>query len=189
MNKLAFFVTFIVFIISSVSQDVDAQVRKRTTTKRKSKEKKESINLMEKINPELKLGNLIFSNGFNASLKANVGYKLSQRFTVGLGGRLFYEQYPRIGPDVTFTDYGGFLFGRGKITEEIYVQAEYASTKYRDRSTSGTINQTYPLFGLGYSSGYGKWKYGVELLYIANQKAQDLQYNVVEYWFGVSYNF
>jgi hypothetical protein len=38
-------------------------------------------------------------------------------------------------------------------------------------------------------SGTDKWRFGIELLYIANEKARDYQGSIVEYWFGASYNF
>lgn len=176
--------------------DLNAQVRKKTTSKKKEKEKTEQVSIMEKINPELRFGNLGFFNGLSISTKANVGFKLHNRFTVGGGGKLFYEQYSYPGPDPSVLDLGGFVYGRGKITNEIYVQAEYAFMKYGAdpdgfvvRGFTEPIKVNYPLFGLGYMSGVGKWRFGVELMYIASEQARDYQNAVVEYWFGASYNF
>ncbi len=64
---------------------------------------------------------------------------------------------------------------------------ETISYIYRGFSTAQNVN--YPLFGLGYMSGTDKWRFGIELLYIANEKARDYQGSIVEYWFGASYNF
>jgi len=189
------FLTFTMLLVCV--GESDAQVRKRTTsTRKKTKEKTEQVSLIEKLNGEIKFGNLGFFNGLNISSKLNVGYKLSNRFTVGGGGKIFYDQFSVIGPDPSITDLGGFLLGRGKITESIYLQAEYSFMNYakdpdlfilRGLPLNQKVN--FPLIGAGYASGLGKWKFGIELLYIANSTAQDIQGSVVEYWFGASYNF
>lgn len=194
---------FQVLLISTLcfflSNDTSAQLRKRTTTSKKEAsaiEKEDKPSLVNKINPELKFGNLGFFNGLSLSTKMNVGYKISDRFTFGAGGKLFYDQFAVTGPDPSVFDYGGFLFGRGKITKEIYVQAEYAFMNYsadpagfriRDLTIDQKIN--FPLIGLGYMSGMGNWRFGVELLYNTNETARDIQRSVIEYWFGASYNF
>lgn len=109
--------------------------------------------------------------------------------------RLFYNQYSFQGPDPSLLDLGGFVYGRGKITNEIYIQAEYALMNYskdpdgfpaRNRFEDVSIN--YPLFGLGYMSGGEKWKFGIQLMFNTNEEARDLQGNIIEYWFGASYN-
>ncbi len=184
------------FLFFSTNADLNAQVRKKTTTSKAAKAKEEKISFLEKFNPEIKFGNLGFFNGLSLSSKVNVGYKLHDRFTLGGGAKLFYDQFSVQGPDPSVFDLGGFVYGRGKITKEIYFQAEYAFMKYgadpdgyiiRGLTLDQKVN--YPLLGLGYSSGIGKWRFGVELLYIASEAARDYQSAVVEYWFGASYNF
>jgi hypothetical protein len=168
--------------------DVEAQVRKKAPSKKSKKQQETSevvVPFTEKLNPELKFGNLGFFNGFSISSKANVGYKISNHFTAGIGGKLFYDQVAAIGSDPSNFDYGGFVYTRGKVTQEIYIQAEYAFMKYDFFNTS--VN--YPLIGLGYMSGVNNWRFGVELLYIASESARDYQGSVVEYWFGASMNF
>ena len=184
MKKLAGLLMLIVILMASAT-DVDAQVRKRTTSKKKSKQKEEQVSLVEKINPEIRFGNLGFFGGLSVSSKINVGYKLHKRFSLGGGGKFFYNQSNVNGPSLF--DLGGFLYGRAKIIDELYFQTEYAFMKYDSDPTAIKIN--YPLVGLGYSSGFGKWRFGVELMYIANENARSFQNSVVEYWFGASYNF
>lgn len=177
--------------------DIDAQVRSRTSSKKKSKQKEEKPSLLEKINPEVTFGNLGFFNGLSLSTKINAGFKLHDRFSLGGGGKLFYDQISDIGPDPSVSDLGGFLYGRAKITQEIYFQAEYAFMRYgadpiglrRIRGLNENVNKSFPLVGLGYASGFGKWRFGVHLMYIMDDYAQDVQRSVVEYWFGASYNF
>ncbi|MBK9733483.1 MAG: hypothetical protein IPO92_00380 [Saprospiraceae bacterium] len=194
----------ILFVLSlcfvGISYDASAQVRKKKSTKtsktsEKEKQKSEKVALIDKLNPEFLIGNVGFFNGFYVSTKAAVGYKLSNRFTVGVGGKLFYNQYGAPGPDPSLFDYGGLVYGRGKITNEIYIQAEYDFMHYEDRtinfnSNLKAANINYPAIGLGYISGMGKWRFGIQLLYITNTLAQDYQSSsVVEYWVGTSYNF
>ena len=94
MNDMKYYfqVLFILAISFLVSSDASAQLRKKTTTSKKearSKEREARPSLMEKINPEIKFGNLGFFNGLSISTKVGVGYKLSERFTGGVGGKLF----------------------------------------------------------------------------------------------------
>jgi len=186
-------------MLAATSADVDAQVRRKSSgSKSKSKKNKteEKISIVDKINPEIKFGNLGFFNGLSVSSKLNAGYKLHQRFTVGGGAKLFYDQFAVTGPDPSVFDSGGLLLARGKITQEIYIQAEYAfmhyskdPAPYRIRDLFEDRNVNYPLIGAGDMSGIGKWRFGVELMYIGSQEAQDIQNSVIEYWFGASYNF
>lgn len=190
------------FCIFIMIDNTEAQVRKRTTStssrnKKDTKKAKEpSTPIYDRINADLLFGNLGFFNGLFISSKASVGYNLTKRISAGGGMRLFYNQYSFQGPDPSLLDLGGFVYGRGKITNEIYIQAEYAFMKYakdpdgfpvRRRFEDVSIN--FPLVGLGYMSGGDKWKFGIQLMYNTNEEARDLQGNVIEYWFGASYNF
>ncbi len=195
MKYLIWILSF-VFAMLVVNTDIEAQVRKKNTSKKSTKVKEEKVSLMDKINPEIKFGNLGFFNGLSLSSKANVGFKFHEKISAGVGGKLFFDQFSVQGPDPSVFDFGGFVYGRGKITKEIYIQAEYAFMKYaadpdgyfiRNLPLDQKVN--YPLIGLGYSSGINKWRFGVELLYIASETARDYQSAVVEYWFGASYNF
>ena len=107
------------FLFFSTNADLNAQVRKKTTTSKAAKAKEEKISFLEKFNPEIKFGNLGFFNGLSLSSKVNVGYKLHDRFTLGGGAKLFYDQFSVQGPDPSVFDLGGFVYGRGKITKEI----------------------------------------------------------------------
>lgn len=197
MKRALTLISLAVFMLVSAHQ-ADAQIRKKSSAKSKREEQKKEKQkaLLDKFNPEIKFGNLGFFNGLSVSSKMNLGYKMHKRFTAGGGMKVFYDQYSVIGPDPSVTDFGGLLFARGKITQEIYVQAEYAFMRYgkdpdgyRIRDLFETTSLSYPLVGLGYMSGTDKWRFGVELLYIANGQAQDIQSSVVEYWFGATYNF
>lgn len=192
-------IKYVVFILAAMLMtysDADAQVRKRTTAKKNAKEKKESVSFLQKVNPEIKLGNVGFFNGLFISSKLNAGIKLHDRFSLGAGTKLFFNQYSQQGPDPSIFDIGGLVYGRAKITNSIYFQAEYAFMRYgkdpdgyliRNIFENQKIN--YPLLGIGYFTGVGNWRFGMELLYITNNLARDYQNSIVEYWFGGSYNF
>ncbi|MBK9254680.1 MAG: hypothetical protein IPM42_04270 [Saprospiraceae bacterium] len=183
------------------SIDAEAQTKRKRTSKRaekketKKKEVKEDsdpendvVFFRDLMNYEMKIGNIGFFNGFSLSTKINAGYKLNNHLTTGLGAKLFYDQFiVSNGPDISYFDRGVFAFARGKVTQEIYLQAEYHHTVYDQINFTESVN--YPTFGAGYMSGFGKWKFGLELLYIANDRARDLQNSVVEYWVGAAYNF
>lgn len=192
MKRVFILCTALILILLTVT-DAEAQVRKKSKSKKSKAEKTvESVSIVDNLNPEIKLGNIGFFNGFSASMKGNVGYKVGNHFTTGIGGKFFYDQFSRIGPDPSLFSYGGFLYARGKVSQEIYIQAEYASMSF-DVFTGSTVdlrvNHSYPLVGLGYMSGGDKWRFGIELMYIASETARDNQGAVVEYWFGATYNF
>jgi hypothetical protein len=185
-------------IFTSFTSDMIAQnTRTKVATEKPSKSKKkvkEEYKLMEHLSPDIMIGNLGFFNGFYVSAKLNIGYKLSDRFTAGLGTKLFYNQYAQIGKDISVFDKGGFVYARGKITESIYAQVEYTRTDFANRFEK-RVSQleggsfSYPSIGLGYASGSGTdWTYHAHVLYVANNEAQDYT-NVVEYWAGVAYRF
>lgn len=201
MRSIVLLVSILFCFLGSMDQ-VDAQVRKRTTSSKKDKITKEkevkgNSGFLDKGYAELKFGNLGFFNGLSVSSKLNVGYKLHDRFSVGGGVKMFYvQEVQQNAPDPYLFDVGGFIHARAKITNEIYFQGEYASMKYEFYTIdfNGDLiktkaNANYPLVGLGYMSGGDKWRFGIELLYIASERARDLQNSVVEYWFGASYNF
>jgi hypothetical protein len=79
--------------------------------------------IKEKLNTEIKLGNLnFFGNQFSISLKSNVGYKLNNTFSAGLGGKLYYDFINVVNsPDnFNFTSVGGLAYARAKITKQLY---------------------------------------------------------------------
>lgn len=182
---------FFVFLLT-FSSEADAQSKRKRPVKRPEKQEKvkdtqNEINFFrDQLSYDIKIGNIGFFNGFSISTKLYAGYKFNDRFSAGIGGKMFYDQFiVRGAPDISYFDRGVFGFARGKVTNEIFIQAEYVSMRY-DRFET-TVN--HPLIGAGYMSGFGRWKFGLELMYIANDLARDLQNSVVEYWVGASYNF
>jgi hypothetical protein len=177
-----------------VSGDLMAQGKYATKKKRKTpkKELKED-NLrpwQDQVSGDLRIGNFNFFNGLFISTKLAGAYKFNDRFSAGLGGKLFYTQFVLPGiPDETYVDKGGYAFFRGKITKTIYLQAEYHATSYTYVSPALPGETVYyPALGGGYLSG-DRWKFGFELNYLISERAREYQNAVLEYWFGVTYNF
>lgn len=187
-------------MLTVIVNDGFGQVRKRTISKtaktQKSVKEDDGTAFIDKTYAELRFGNLGFFNGLYISSKLNAGYKMSERFSAGGGMKLFYTQQSVQGPDPSLFDFGGFVYARGKITNEFFIQAEYSFMNYSKDPSGYIVRQifedvslNFPLIGLGYMSNGEKWRYGIQLMYIANSRAQDYQNSIVEYWFGASYNF
>ncbi|MCB0647489.1 MAG: hypothetical protein KDC49_12560 [Saprospiraceae bacterium] len=179
--------------------DVHAQTRgtkPRTSTRKSSRDVAPKVSPLDKINYEIKLGNLgIGGNVFSIAAKLNGGYKLTSWFTAGAGIKSQYEylNYPSGFQDYSGLDFGGFAFVRGKITKSIYLQGEYGIQSYQTntRVNGGSSNRftaPNPAVGGGYIGGGDRWSYGAEVLFNINDRAQDY-YGIVEYWINFSYRF
>ncbi|MEE9438264.1 MAG: hypothetical protein V3V14_04640 [Saprospiraceae bacterium] len=203
MKKVIIAFLVLVFMVSVVD-DASAQRRK----KRKKREKKEdtrkknrsddkdgdeeydAVGFTDKLNSEIKMGNLnFFGNQLTISTKLNAGYKFNNTFSAGLGGKLFYDYNSFY--DYSFFSYGGLLYGRAKLSQQIYVQAEYSLVKFgRNNNTPKTIG--YPTAGIGYMQTGFNWSYGFEILGIFNKEVRSVdipQLSFVEYWLNFSHNF
>jgi hypothetical protein len=200
MKKILIPFLILVFIFSLVDE---TSAQRRGKKKRRTKETTEetdrvrssrnedefsSNGISEKLNTEIKLGNLnFFNNVFNASLKSNVGYKLNKTFSAGLGGKFDYYYVSRIGPgDEGFFSYGGLAYARAKITSQLYAQVEYNAF-----NTAFTLPRSwyvYPSAGAGYIYEGFNWSTGVELLVPLSDEVRDF-FGIVEYWFTFSHNF
>ena len=113
--------------------------------------------------------------------------------TVGLSPKLTYvfENRPAGQEDVSIFDYGVGPWTRFKIAETFYLQAEYDFMSFDLGNNSPRINESGFLAGLGYLSGFGDWKFGLQLMFVLSNDLRDssLFNEVVEYYFGATYNF
>lgn len=193
----------IVFMFSLVD---DAAAQRRGKKKRESKEtteesdkrrssrdeEYESAGIKEKLNTEIKIGNLnFFGNQFSLSLKSNLGYKLNNTFTAGLGAKLYYDYINVVNnpDDFNFTSYGGLAYARAKITKQLYVQAEYNVFSLEYAQTV-SLRETilYPSAGIGYMYEGFNWSSGIEVLVPFNDTIRD-RTGIIEYWITFSHNF
>ena len=148
----------------------------------------ESSGLAERLNTEIKLGNVnFFNNVFNLSMKSNVGYKFNNRFSAGLGGKFDYYYQSVRGPgDEGFFSYGALAYARAKITKQLYAQVEYNA--FNTAFTLPRSTYLYPSAGLGYMYEGFNWSSGIELLVPLSDEVRDL-FGIVEYWITFSHNF
>jgi len=171
--------------------DIDAQ-RRRTRDRDRDRNRTEESETLGNIFHTIHMGNINFFNGnFSVSAKYSGGYKVHERIGVGLSGKFFFDIFNQIGsPDINYFSYGAGAFVRGKITNDIYLQAEYDLTSYDDFNDQRNI-YTYPLIGAGYEQGEGPWKFGANALYILDSQVQDLDSvnRFLEWWITFSYNF
>lgn len=204
MKKI--FVPFLVMVfLFTLIDDASAQRRgkkKRTKTedteestssRDRDEEDFESTSFQDKLNYEIKPGNInFFNNQLSLSLKSNVGYKLNKTFTAGVGGKFFYDYINNFGStnDLSAFSYGGLAYVRAKITQTFYLQGEYNLVSFGSISTFPQGTYAYPTAGLGYVQQGYNWSVGLELLAILDGEVHDLpQGNIVEYWINFSRNF
>jgi len=181
----------------------DASAQRRGKKKRRSTEKTEetderrnsrddedygSSSIAEKLNTEIKLGNInFFGNIFNLSMKSNVGYKFNKTFSAGLGGKFDYYYRSVPGPgDEGFFSYGGLAYARAKITQQLYAQVEYSA--FNTAFTLPRKTYLYPSAGIGYMYEGFNWSSGIELLVPLDDEVRDF-FGIVEYWITFSHNF
>lgn len=144
-----------------------------------------SSSIMNKLNFEIKPGNLFISSVTSLSLKANVGYKFNNTFSAGLGGKYFYQWQSGLGG---YSDYGAFLYGRAKVSKEFYLVGEYNTLSLGNfSSVRGSV--TYPAAGIGYMRPGIDWSSGFELLFVFSEDARNALQIPLEYWLNISYNF
>jgi len=178
------------------TRDDDRSERSRSSRDRNSD--KEVIPLRDRLIYDIHIGQLGFSRGFQISAKVGSAYKINDILSIGLGFKTFYyaQNLPGNANDGSLFDYGPYLYPRVKISEQFYIKGEYYYiSKDFDFSNTGNAERRtefIPLIGAGYLSGYGPWKFGLELLYIATSNAnKDLYFysDFFEYMFTFSYNF
>lgn len=146
----------------------------------------------QKLTWDINIGNIFLSNQqFGLSLKPAVGYKVSDRFTPGIGLKYYYTFFnqPAGIEDVSFHDIGAFVYSRFKITETIFLQGEYSYTSFDGGPNQENRNLTYPLLGGGYVSGFGDWVGSLQILFIFDDEVRDVAQYPLEFWFGFVKNF
>jgi len=190
----AFKLLIVILFTTTLCNEASAQrTSTRTRTSRAAKEEKAPSDLKEKLNFEIKLGNINLGNTTSLAFKSNVGYKLASKLSAGAGLRTqyFYLNFPAGLDDISAFNYGVFGYARAKITNSIYIQGEYSLQSFDVRvqnGTSGRRSVAAPLVGGGYMNGTGNWSYGFEAMFNINSVAID--YNgPLEYWINFSYKF
>lgn len=209
MKKILIPFLMLVFVFS-IAEDVNAQKKRRkrsedteegTRTKRSSPrdaEDEDYESFASKLVYEIAIGNIALQNSiFGLSTKPLVGYKLHERIVPGVGFKYFYLLDGRFIDDVHLNDIGAFAFTRFKITENFFAHVEYSFLSFDEDYRlygnpgfeNGRKNFNYPVFGGGYSQGFGNWKSSIQILFIGNKEVRDFSQYPVEFWFGFTKNF
>lgn len=206
MKKILIPFLLLVFVFSFV-EDADAQKKRRRKTTEDTEESTRSRrsrdrdaedenyeSFASKLVYDINIGNISLSNGlFGMSFKPQIGYKLHERITPGIGVKYYYNLLSdnRFADDFHLNDIGAFAFTRLKITEAFFAHLEYSYISFDNdwflQEERRSFN--YPLFGAGYASGFGDWKSTIQILFIGNQEVRRLGNYPIEFWFGFSKNF
>lgn len=204
MKKILIPFLLLVFVFS-VAEDANAQRKKRrkkreeteesTRSKRtRDREDENYESFASKLVYDINIGNISLSNGlFGMSFKPQIGYKIHERITPGIGFKYYYNLLSdvRFEDDFHLNDFGAFAFSRFKITETFFAHVEYSHISFDNdwflQEERRSFN--YPLIGGGYASGFGNWKSTLQILYIGNQDVRRLGNYPIEFWFGFSRNF
>lgn len=94
-----------------------------------------------------------------------VGYKFSQKASAGVTARYDYIRDSRYSDTRETSEYGGSIFGRYRVTKNLYAQVEpaiYNHELYYNNNTSEREWVPYLYLGGGYRKPLGKrsWLYG-----------------------------
>lgn len=99
-----------------------------------------------------------FGNITNVSLSPEIGYKLKDNWTIGIGGLYNYYKDKRYSPVFDMSTYGGSIFTRLIISDQFIAHSEYqiinldAFNTLTNRYDEGRVNVPLLLIGGGYSS-------------------------------------
>ncbi len=157
--------------------------------------------LIERLTADIKPGNLIFIENFRLALKTAAAYKVTDAIHAGVHAKIDYKYLSK--NKVNAFDLGFGPFARCKVAGGFFIQAEYAwhsfdnkylpvSEKLRfdpEKYTGDRISARGALLGFGYSSGYGPWAFGSDIMFHTSSTIQDITLDVLEWYVGVSYNF
>ncbi len=183
-------VIFMAVFFLLINVNAEAQ-RSRTRTSRTSRTSKTTEPEPSKLVYEIRVGNIGFNQGVSLSAKPGIGYNLSKTFAGGINTRLLFDYFNRIGADdITTFSYGAAAFARGKVSEKIYLQADYGFLNFTNPNGPDT-KIYYPSVGGGWMQtvgGSGSWSYGIELMVPLNNVMRDY-FGVVEYYGTFIYNF
>jgi len=194
MLKKYFSIALLTLFFATIAMEADAQRRSRTSrdsdrntrSSRSRDTDTETIGFKDRLFGDIMIGNIFFNGGLSISAKPGIGYKFTERLAAGLGARLF--SLNQVGRDNDYFIYGPAIFGRFKIAEQFYLQAEYDNNTYSGPNSDNVTLGT-PLIGGGYVSGYGPWKIGIQLLYVIDSDVQFIENRFIDYWIQATYNF
>jgi hypothetical protein len=143
---------------------------------------RENLRLIDRMYTGGSFG-LQFGTYTNISLLPILGYRVTDKFSIGAGAVYHYSKFNRF----SFSSYGARFFGQLELFNIVdgavlgHAEVEYLNTKYEDsfgNISEGRKNLALPLVGVGYRQRIGS-KASVDML---------LLYNVNENVLGNPYN-
>ncbi len=201
-SKIIFSGVLIVATILMFSLDASAQNRKKrkrpTERPDDSRKEKEITPFKDNLIYEIKFGNILLGNVTSISFKPAVSYKITEHISGGLAAKyqFFFVNNPSPLEDKFYSDYGLGIFARGRIFESIHLQLEYDLNWYYNIDNTQPLEdivfyEFFPgvLAGAGYSSGFGDWAYGLDVLFMATNSLRDRTGFPFEIYGGFTYNF
>lgn len=186
--RAALILTIICFCVPEA--DAQRRSRRRVVEEESQQEQK---TLKERLTYEIGIGNTSLFNGrLNLGIRPTIAYKATDWLYTGIGGKYIFQFFNIInGPDITSHNGSIFPYVQIKVTESIYLKGLYEYGSYEFLTSNfnkATFTDLSPFFGGGYTSGYGDWKWGFEILFVGNGNLRD-RYELLEYWIVVSKNF
>jgi hypothetical protein len=140
------------------------------------------------------IGASFSSNYWAVSLRPMFGYKLTQKFSLGMEIMYEYVSDSRYHNTYNYSNYGGSVFARYRVIPSLYFHAEYATYNY-DYYTAYNNGERewipFLLVGAGYSQRIGRNTYTyAQVLWDVLQDDRS-PYRSGEPWvtFGISYGF
>ncbi len=204
IKKFSTFLLFLIFILSANTSFAQNAKSKKLKEKETKEYFDESGGFKHRLWYGIHFAGNIFqftSDRFRIAPIVSVGYKATDRFSVGLVGKMDYSYerlYTTSGKRIVFssTDFGGGAFARFKFVENIFGHAELEATKFQFATgvdiagniIKQTLVQQHCYLGGGYRSGMNNWGYEIMLLYNVLDKPTSVRFPI-DIRIGFSYKF
>ncbi len=209
---LALLLSFV--FVMGFAIDADAQSRKKKTKKRpseieeeksqrsgsersKREEEEEGLFTFSKdklaydILGDFRISNAAGQTAIKFGLKPAVSYKLLDRLHFGVAPKIeyYFINVPN-SEDYNLFDLGLELFSRVMVFDMFYIQGGYDFNNYTFGEPNLGDRTWYnsAVIGGGYMSGFGRWRYGAQALFLLNERRRDYSNFPLEFWFGFTYN-
>lgn len=134
---------------------------------------------------------LQFGSITSVNIAPNIGYKLTPRLSAGIGITYIYAKDNRYANSYSINYYGGSIFSRLKITDNIFAHAEYEALtlKAENQFTGDVVKTSVPnlYIGGGYRQAIGtNSSFNILILYNVNESRYSPYSNpIIRLGFGV----
>lgn len=115
----------------------------------------------------------------NITITAHAGYRISPRWSAGIGGIYQFEHDRWEGRSISTHVYGGSLFSRLRLVSQAFVHAEYEWVSLQSRlpgvepGDAPRVTEVNPLLGLGYGFRLSdRIRLNILMMYNFNENSQ-----------------